>query len=703
MKATDDGETANISVLVRVRPPLSQEVPYGLCTRVEGRRIVFDTSPPAGTGDRRQALGEKQRAKTIECEYDKVLDMTGSQEDVWNAVCPKVEKVLEGYNATVFTYGMTGSGKTFTMLGPKLMSVAWEDEGPKLHEVRECSKRGIVPRVAELLFERLGHGASSARISMSYLQVYRERCYDLLQPATSAQALKVREEVSASTSRSGGAGRVYVEGLSQVSVGSVEECLRKLLYGSSNIAFRSTAYNEQSSRSHVILTLNVQQTLRAQDGLVRQSKLHLVDLAGNERWDTFGPGMSPTHAKELTCINQSLTTLGACIQALSQAPPAPKRDGHPAMVHVPYRNSALTMLLRDSLGGGSFTVMVCTICSCALYQMQSLSTMRFADRAKRVRMRAKINDTVDSKMLLRQTQAEVMYLRSLVAEGGATSDLKKNLEKLEGENKNLKEKVQNLTSERFEIRSYLLARGHSEAQIRNPAVLRGASIGAWQTAEETTQLHGDSASSRAARLRRTNSEPAMTGPDLWFSDPPDNQISFTQSAADLSGPAASGRASGRPPPLAAPLHRKTDDARYRSDAASSGPEAYSSRRDSGFSGVLHAPTTETQVRPSPRRRSISKPVVNSQDADSKEVVRPPQEKTPPAASQPSAKPARCPEGHILVSLDRPCSLPAQQAIQFGIAMHQIARSAARALTLEIFVDSIVPSANTTYASIATAR
>jgi len=357
MKALDNVEAAAVSVVVRVRPPLPQEVQHGFCTRVDGRRIVFDASPPAGHGDRassREAAAELKRVKTIQCEYDKVLDMNGSQEDMWQAVQPKVEKVLEGYNTTVFTYGMTGSGKTFTMLGPRLMSVAWQGKGPTLKEVLQCEQRGLVPRAVELLFGRLdekGGLADNARVTMSYMQVYQERCFDLLLPASTAAPLKVREEASGSRSSSGtSVPPVSVERLTEASVTSVDECLGKLLYGSSNIAFRSTAYNEQSSRSHIVLTLTLHQTLGGKDGLVRQSKLHLVDLAGNERWDSFQGSMAPSHAKELTSINQSLHALGNCIQALSQPPQVSKRDGRAVQPHVPYRNSVLTMLLRDSLG-----------------------------------------------------------------------------------------------------------------------------------------------------------------------------------------------------------------------------------------------------------------------------------------------------------------------------------------------------------------
>jgi len=630
MKAAEDGEIANVSVVVRVRPPLPHEVRHGLCTRVSGtRHIVFDGGAQS-LGERQRGGHDARRAKTIDCEYDHVLDMPSSQEDVWRAICPKVEKVLQGYNATVFTYGMTGSGKTFTMLGPKLMSIAWKDEAPTFQEVRQCPNRGLVPRVAELLFGRLASGcttATSSRVSMSYLQIYQERCYDLLQPATSAQPLKVREEIS--SSRSAASGVVYAEGLTEITVKSAEELLAKLLYGSSNIAFRSTAYNEQSSRSHVILTITLHQTLSAKDGLMRESKLNLVDLAGNERWDTFSQGMSPSHAREMTSINQSLHVLGNCIQALSAPQQVSKRDGNPVPVHVPYRNSALTMLLRDSLGGSSFTVMLCTICSCSAYQMQSLCTLRFADRAKRVQMRARVNQTVDAKMILQQTQAEVLYLRSLVAQGGASAELQKQLDKLEGENRNLKEKVQNLTAERFEIRSCLMARGLSEVDLRRSgAAQKSASLGPQQAdVTEVVVPQGDSAGARAARLRRTNSEPALPGSSLLDFDSQVGNVTFQCAATH----------SVQPVP------------RREIESSANAPDEERDR--SCNRNAIRPPASQTKARPSPRhRQSMSKILADRLSGDCQELRSSSCSRAVRSGGSDHVRSCNCPQGHTLVPL-----------------------------------------------------
>ena len=538
--ATSDdatGETA-VSVVVRVRPPLAHEAPYGHCARAEGRRVFLNMS-----GEPSVVPGEAERSKVVECDYDSVLDMRTTQEDVWQNVRPTVDKMFEGYNATFFTYGMTGSGKTFTMLGPKLMSAAFEGERvPSPQELRECKLRGVVPRVIEHIFDRLPqNGANSAHVSLSYLQIYRERCYDLLRPAAAAGPLKIREEGGTS----GRQPQAYVEGLTEVPVQTVEACFQKLVYGFANIAFRATNYNEQSSRSHSVFTITIQQQ-GAVPGIVRQSKIRLVDLAGNERWETFGPRMSQVHTKELTSINQSLSTLGTCIQALSAPAQVSKKDGRRIEQHVPYRNSALTMLLRDSLSGNSYTKMLCTVCSCALYQVQTLCTLRFADRAKRVKMKARVTDVIDPKTLLKQTQAEVEYLRSLVAGGGMTAevrqqleDLERRREELEGENRSLKEQMAELAAQ-----ISLSQTGNLTAHMdRLAATARGGlrlslgassgnlgDLGAVQWLAHQGGLEASMAAAAqpwltrpatavAAQLKRSLSEPSLPTPAPWFSAP----------------------------------------------------------------------------------------------------------------------------------------------------------------------------------------
>ncbi|CAE8605361.1 unnamed protein product, partial [Polarella glacialis] len=486
--------SSSVQVVVRARPPLAQEAPYGHCTRIEGHKVVLTTSAAEADERRRKSGLQPGRVREVECQYDQVLGMRSSQEDVWQTVSPTVDKAFEGFNVTLFTYGMTGSGKTHTMLGPRLMESAFEGkQPPTVAEMSGCEKRGLVPRVMQRVFEGL-RGSPGSQVTLSYLQIYQERCYDLLQPAAAARPLKIREE-------SGSSRAVYLEGLREIPVDNVEACFDALLYGFSNVAFRATSFNEQSSRAHCILTLTLRQ--KAGSG-IRESKVRLVDLAGNERWDALGPGMSQQHVRELTAINKSLHVLGSCIQVLSHAPPVSKRDGQPLEKHVPYRDSALTMILRDSLSGNSFTMMVCTICSSSLYQVQTLCTLRFADRAKRVKMKARVCDSLDPKAALQKTQSEVEYLRSLVARGESDnrpgeelrkrmSQLQQSYSSLEGENRTLREQLIRLETKQQQQLQEL-----QEQQL---------------TAAATLAATGGV---RLRPLRRATSEPSLPGPDEWF-------------------------------------------------------------------------------------------------------------------------------------------------------------------------------------------
>jgi len=433
-----EAPASKVAVVVRVRPPLRSEVAYDHAIHIVGRKVLCSMGVP------KSARGAKQpKHRQMECSFEHTLDMTSTQEDLWRLAAPKVDKVLDGYNATVFTYGMTGSGKTYSMLGPDMMSLACEGDplGVRSSALtwRPGSRDGLLPRAVDRLFGALesalrGDGAT-ATIALSYMQIYRESCYDLLSPQTGQESLRVREDA-----RSGSA---FVEGLSEARVTSKEACFAKLVYGFGNIAYRTTMHNEQSSRSHTILTLTVEQ--RSSPGQVRRGKLHLVDLAGNERWDTCGPRMNSLHIKELTSINQSLHALGNCVQALS------KSAG--SCQHVPFRSSVLTLLLKESLSGNGLILLLCTISSCSLYQMQTLCTLRFADRARHMKLRAQVNEVIDKRSLLEQSQAEVVYLRSLVAEASVGLTMQEKLAKLEnensklsGENQELKQKVASLSA-----------------------------------------------------------------------------------------------------------------------------------------------------------------------------------------------------------------------------------------------------------------
>lgn len=221
--------------------------------------------------------------------------------------------------------------------------------------------------------------------------------------------------------------------------------------------------------------------------------------------------MSKLHSRELASINQSLQTLGQCIQALSLAGPKQRDAGKRGSVpHVPYRDSTLTMLLRDSLAGSGLTSVLCTICGCAAYQMQTLCTLRFADRVKRVKMQVRMSEASDERSLLRRSQAEVMYLRSLVAEANgnegradpvpsignssATGELQQRIAQLEKENRSLKVKLASMATDQL-----------------GPAAPTASPRGAMHPSDAKLAENG---AAGLRRSRRTNSEPAIPVADL---------------------------------------------------------------------------------------------------------------------------------------------------------------------------------------------
>ncbi|CAM9493011.1 unnamed protein product, partial [Discosporangium mesarthrocarpum] len=302
--------------------------------------------------------------------YDRVFDPTSTQEDVFSALIPSLKTVLEGYNACVLAYGQTGAGKTYTLLGP--------GGGTGLPD--DHAKWGVVPRAVQLLFNGLSAAVQedptfSYSVTCSFLQIYNEDLADLLQSGGQGASLQIREEAP-----SGGRGRVYVNGLSSFRVGGAEDVLRYIAMGAANRRVRATQYNEVSSRSHTVMQLTVEsESTGGSEGgggshvTYRQSKLSLVDLAGSEKMDT-STSISRVHFNELRCINRSLSALGNVISAVADRQRA----------HVPYRDSKLTRLLQDSLGGNTRTTVIACVAASGLQINETVSTLQFADRAKKV-------------------------------------------------------------------------------------------------------------------------------------------------------------------------------------------------------------------------------------------------------------------------------------------------------------------------------
>ncbi|XP_070554370.1 kinesin-like protein KIF3A isoform X2 [Ptychodera flava] len=365
----------NVRVVVRCRPMNEKEIAQGCNTTVKVDRVsgqVRVVNPHHGHGE---------PPKTFT--FDTVFPSDSKQVDVYNETArPIVEAVLEGYNGTIFAYGQTGTGKTFTMEGVRSQ--------PEL--------RGIIPNSFAHIFGHIAKAAEDVRflVRVSYLEIYNEEVRDLL-GKDQFQRLEVKERPDVG---------VYVKDLSAFVVNNADDMDRIMTLGNKNRSTGATNMNEHSSRSHAIFSITIECSEPGPDKKhhVRVGKLHLVDLAGSERQSKTGA--TGQRLKEATKINLSLSTLGNVISALV--------DGK--STHIPYRNSKLTRLLQDSLGGNAKTVMCANFGPADYNYDETMSTLRYANRAKNIKNKAKINE--DPKdALLRQFQKEIEELKRKLEEG----------------------------------------------------------------------------------------------------------------------------------------------------------------------------------------------------------------------------------------------------------------------------------------------
>ena len=341
-------ETNSVLVVVRVRPLNTREKEAGSeeSVKVLNARKLTCTDGQKNATDR-------------DFSFDACFATGASQRDVYERSGRMVlGKVLEGFNGCVFAYGQTGSGKTFTMTG---------DE----------QKPGVIPRLCNELFERIGSmEKKKVVVRVAMCEIYNEKLHDLLhKDGQHSRDLQIREEPGL-----GGRG-VFVDGLSEHGAESAQDVLALLEDGATRRAVGRTDMNEHSSRSHAVTTLHIETW--EEDDLEKltatESKLHLIDLAGSERQK--GTGATGDRLKEGAQINLSLTALGNVISALTD-----KNRGH-----VPYRDSKLTRLLQDSLGGNSVTVMLCNASPAKLNADETVAALRFAERTKKIENVATIN------------------------------------------------------------------------------------------------------------------------------------------------------------------------------------------------------------------------------------------------------------------------------------------------------------------------
>ena len=327
------------------------------------------------------------RVKEHEFTFDRVFDGSAPQSAIYREVQPAVQDLLAGYNATIFAYGQTSSGKTYTMQGP---------------DIDDADKKGIIPRVVEDIFASVAAAPEEVEFTIraSYLEIYMERIRDLLDPER--DNLRIRED------RTKG---IFVQGQKEVYVGSVEDVFEVLHIGQHNRAIASTGMNAQSSRSHSVFLLAIA-SRNTRDMSTRSGKLYLVDLAGSEK--VGKTGAEGTTLNEAKMINKSLSALGNVIKALTEG----------KSQHVPYRDSKLTRLLQESLGGNARTTLIIN-CSPSTYnEEETLSTLRFGMRAKTIVNKATANverSAAELKALLAKAEAEIARLKGIIRvlrEGG---------------------------------------------------------------------------------------------------------------------------------------------------------------------------------------------------------------------------------------------------------------------------------------------
>ncbi|KAC9683460.1 hypothetical protein E3N88_45405 [Mikania micrantha] len=328
-----------------------------------------------------QSMGNKQSEKTF-C-FDKVFGPGSKQKDLYDqVVSPIVKDALEGYNWTIFAYGQTGTGKTYTM----------EGEGGKTKNGEFHEDVGVIPRAVEQLFNTLESQNADYTVKVTYIELYNEEITDLLAPdEKSKKPISLMED---------GKGAVFMRGLEEERVTSADEIYHILEKGSARKHTAETLVNTLSNRSHSLFTIAFQIKENISDGveIIKCGKLNLVDLAGSE--NILRSGAREGRAREAGEINKSLLTLGRVINALVDS------SGH-----VPYRDSKLTRLLRDSLGGKTKTCIIATVSLSVHSLEETQNTLDYAYRAKSIKNRPEINHKVTKSVAVKELYTEIDSLK----------------------------------------------------------------------------------------------------------------------------------------------------------------------------------------------------------------------------------------------------------------------------------------------------
>lgn len=371
----------------------SSPAPLGSAFDSDTVKVVVRIRPQPSGGDQGVALnavgnaGVQLSTSTLDgphtFSFDHVAKQTATQSDIFSvAGIPIVENCLKGYNGCVMAYGQTGSGKTYSMLGK---DGVYED-------------RGLIQRIFERIFEHAEQHKSDTMVSVScsFLEIYNEQVGDLLSSSSSRLGLPIRED--------GRSGSTYVEGMSVHKVKSIQDVVQLLSQGTANRKTGETAMNERSSRSHSIFIATIEQQRQQKTTnftTTTRSRLYLVDLAGSERQKATGT--AGDRLREAASINKSLSALGHVIMSLVD-----QRQGRR---HIPYRDSKLTFLLQEALGGNSRMVMLACVSPSTPNAAETLSTLRFANGAKRIKIHATSNESYDANNDTQLLRAEIKRLK----------------------------------------------------------------------------------------------------------------------------------------------------------------------------------------------------------------------------------------------------------------------------------------------------
>ncbi|CAL8143854.1 unnamed protein product [Orchesella dallaii] len=394
-----------VKVGVRVRPLNAREkalMPDGslvVSVNRDSNQIVL-SNPQTHQSTNNNNVAANTNAAKKSFTFDNVFAIEVGQESIFDKLGEDLlSSAFEGYNACLFAYGQTGSGKSYTMLG-------------------SAEHRGVIPRLCDAIFNKIAEETANLnnaaatpsplppetpnvfKVEVSFMEIYNEKVRDLL--VANKTSLKVREHNVLGP---------YVDGLSQLAVKSAEDIANLMAEGNKSRTVAATNMNSESSRSHAVFTIVLTQTMTDTSSGVtgeKVSRISLVDLAGSER--AAKTGAVGERLKEGSNINKSLTTLGLVISKLAEGSSGNAKDGKS---FIPYRDSVLTWLLKDNLGGNSRTIMIATVSPSPDNYEETLSTLRYADRAKKIVNNAVVNEDPNAK-IIRELQAEVKQLRELL-------------------------------------------------------------------------------------------------------------------------------------------------------------------------------------------------------------------------------------------------------------------------------------------------